>query len=157
MLMNFLESFTTPWQTLLMSMLPIIELRGAIPYGIAMGLPPLEAAGLAILGSMLPVPFLLLFLDPVFFYLRNQPFFRHQIDRYTHRTLKKIERTKTFGTVALVFFVGIPLPGTGVWTGSFAASLMDIDFKRALLAIFLGDLLAALVVTSMSATALSFF
>lgn len=152
---QLVSSLTIELQVFIVAMFPIIELRGAIPYGVLMGMSPLKAAFIAFWGSSLPVPFILLLLKPIFERLRHLKPLEKLIDSYTHKTLKKVEKRKNFSTYALVLFVGIPLPGTGAWTGSFGASLVNIDFKKALFAVLTGNLLAATIVTTLSAIASS--
>lgn len=147
-LYDAITGFPKLLQVVILSMVPIIESRGAIPYGVGiLNLPPLEVALAAFAGSMIPVPFLLVFLRPIFKWLRNLSFFRKLIDRYTHRTMKKINKTKKFSTGALILFVGVPLPSTGVWTGSFAASLVNLRYRHGFVAILIGNFIACSLIT----------
>ena len=152
-----LHIFSKELQILIISTLPIIELRGAIPIGIFLNIKPLEVFIISLIGSMIPVPFLLVFLNPIFKKIRNYSFFRKRIDKITHRTLKRINKAKTFSLISLIIFVAIPLPGTGVWTGSLAACLTNIDFKKALLAILIGNVIAGILITFITITTFSFF
>lgn len=155
--LNNLHFISKEIQIFIISTLPIIELRGAIPLGHIYGLNTITTFSLAFLGSMLPVPFLLLFLNPVFKIIRNIAFFRKQIDKVTHRTLKRINKVKKFSLITLMIFVAIPIPTTGVWTGSLAASLINLDNKKAFVAILLGNLIAGIIVSFFSVTAINFF
>lgn len=128
--------------------LPVIELRGAIPIGIALGLAPLDAAVLSFIGSMIPVPFILFTIRPIFNRLRKTKLFNKLIRKIIHNSIKnKGGKVQKYGAWGLILIVAIPLPGTGVWSGSLAAALLDIRFKWAFPAIFLGNLIAAILVT----------
>lgn len=137
----------------LISMLPIIELRGAIPVAILFfRLPWPEAVAISVIGNMVPIPFILLFMDWFFSLLRRVPIgmrFTEWLFKRTRRKGKVIERYEALG---LIVFVGIPLPGTGGWTGAFAANIFGIKFLKSLIYIFIGVLLAALAVTLLSLT-----
>ncbi len=129
-------------------MLPFIELRGAIPYGFIMGLNPILIFFIAIAGNMVPVPFILLFLEDVERYLRKWEKIARLMDWLFERTYRKAnKKVRRWEYLALLFFVAIPLPGTGAWTGSLIAYLFKIDLKKAILMIFLGVLIAGIIVT----------
>lgn len=136
---------------LIISALPIIELRGAIPVGISLGLSPLHATLISFIGSMIPVPFILFTIRPVFKYLRTTRLFKGLVDRLTERSTKgNNEKIRKYGVLGLIIIVAIPLPGTGVWSGSLAAALMNLRFKLAFPAIMLGNLIAAILVMLLS-------
>lgn len=137
------------------SMVPIIELRGAIPYAVGMGLPLLPSYIIAVLGNMLPVPFIYLFARKLLVwgadkkYIGN--FFTWCLDK-GERGGKKLQQKAGRGLfLALLLFVGIPLPGTGAWTGTLAASFLDMDFKPTVLAAMGGVLLAGIIMGAASA------
>jgi len=134
-------------KVLIISMLPFSELRGGIPYGVAVGLPFWQVWLIAVIGNFIPVPFILLFLQPIEKLARKWSFFDRIIDRvfeYTRRkTRKSIERWES---IALILFVAIPLPVTGAWTGSLAAYLFGLEFKKSIICIFVGILIASLIV-----------
>ncbi len=150
--------------TIIIGMLPVSELRGAIPLALApvevggFGMSAPEAYILAVLGNMIPVIPLLLFLEPVSDFLRRWKifdiFFTWLFTR-THRNHS--ERFEKYGTLALTIFVAIPLPVTGAWTGCAAAFVFGIKFKHALPAIFAGVLIAGVVVTVLTLTGISIF
>lgn len=143
---------------LLMAALPIIELRGAIPFGISLGFSPLHSFFISLVGSLLPVPFIIFGIRPVFEILaRLHPFFERLIHGITERTMAKGERARRYGFIGLILLVAIPLPGTGVWTGSLAAVLMNLRFKLAFPAILLGNIIAGLLVMSGSSGILRLF
>lgn len=137
------------------AMLPIIELRGAIPIGVGMlGLPPWETFLLAMAGNLLPVPFLLLLLGPMRKWATNWPLVGPILRWAEERANKRKHQIEKHGVWGLVAFVGIPLPGTGAWTGSFVAVLLGISFWRAWLAISLGVLVAGVLIAALSAAGL---
>ncbi|MDZ4182321.1 MAG: small multi-drug export protein [Candidatus Cloacimonadaceae bacterium] len=139
------------WIVLIISMLPLIELRGSIPVAILLfNMHWSEAVLLSVVGNMIPIPFILLLMDRFFALIsknRHGARFSQWIFKRTRRKGKVIE---TYEALGLTIFVGIPLPGTGAWTGSFAANIFGIRFWRAMLYIFVGVLLAATVVTMLS-------
>jgi uncharacterized membrane protein len=136
---------------LVISMLPLIELRGAIPVAILLfKIPWPEAVLLSVLGNMVPIPFLLIFIEWFFKLISKVPIgarFTSWIFARTRRKGKAIQRYEALG---LVFFVGIPLPGTGGWTGALASRIFGVRFWRSMLYIFLGVLLASAIVTPLS-------
>ncbi|NLN49182.1 MAG: small multi-drug export protein [Clostridiales bacterium] len=130
--------------------LPVIELRGAIPVGISLGLSPLHAAVLGFIGSMIPVPFVLFSIRPIFNYLKKTRFFRKFVDSITNRSMAKSGNVKKYGLWGLILFVAIPIPGTGVWTGSVIAAMLNMRFKWAFPAIFIGNLIAGILIMILS-------
>lgn len=145
----------------LVSMVPIVELRGAIPLGVGWGVPLYIAFPLAIIGNMLPVPFIYLFARKVLEWGADKPvigkFFTFCIEK-GQKGGKKLQETAGRGLfVALLIFVGIPLPGTGAWTGTLAASFLDMDFKSSVLACMAGILLAGVIMSVLSVVAYETF
>lgn len=139
----------------LISMVPLIELRGAIPYSQVIGLPLWESYIVAIVGNMLPVPIIYLFARKVLEWGADKPviggFFSWCLEKGEHGGKKLQAKAGRGMFVALLLFVGIPLPGTGAWTGTLAASLLDIDFKSSILAVMGGVLLAGVIMGLASA------
>ena len=137
--------------TFLISMLPVIELRGGLPAGIAMGL-PIPAAFLAsLLGNMLPVPFAILFIRPLFRWVRAHiPPLGNFVTKLEKRAYAKSKNVKKYETWGLLLFVAIPLPGTGAWTGALIASVLNMRIKRAVPVIFLGVVIAGLIMTALT-------
>jgi len=135
----------------IISMIPIIELRGSIPIAIMLfNLPWPEAVLLSIMGNMIPIPFILLLMNWFFALIgrsKTGARFTHWLFARTRRKGKSIEKYEAIG---LAIFVGIPLPGTGAWTGAFAANIFGIRFWRSMLFIFFGVLMAAALVTGLS-------
>lgn len=131
------------------SMVPLIELRGAIPIAEGLQLPFVQYYIVAILGNMLPVPIIYFFARKVLVWGSTKPvigkFFSWCLDK-GERGGKKLQEKAGKGLfVALLLFVGIPLPGTGAWTGSLIASLLEIDIKKSSLAIFCGIIMATVI------------
>ena len=129
------------WIIFIVSMLPFIELRGGILAASLLGVEMWKAFFICALGTIIPVPFILLFIRQVLTWLRNLGFakFVDKIEKKAEKNREKVEKYETFG---LALFVGIPLPGTGAWTGSLIAALMNMRFKHAFGAVLLGTLLA---------------
>lgn len=136
------------------SMIPIIELRGAIPYAVGFGLPLLPSYIIAIIGNMIPVPFIFLFARKVLVWGSTKKY----MGKFFTWCLKKGEKggeklKQSAGKglyIALLIFVGIPLPGTGAWTGTLAASLLNMDFKKSTLAVMGGVILAGIIMGILS-------
>ena len=138
------------WMTFLVGMTPVLELRGAIPLGVAAGLPPLTACAAAILGNVVPVPFIMLLVRRIFRWLRRTAFFGPKIDWLERRAHLKGRLVRKYRLLGLTLFVAIPLPGTGAWTGALVAAFLDIRLRHALPAITLGVLIAGSIVTLMT-------
>ena len=134
--------------TFLISMVPVVELRGGLPYGIVSGLPYGLAVTAAVLGNMLPVPFIILFIEKVFAWLREHfPKIDSFISSLEKRAADKQETVDKYGALGLVLLVAIPLPGTGAWTGSLVAALMHMKLQKAVPCVFLGVIIAAVLMT----------
>ena len=133
--------------TFFMAMVPVIELRGAIPVGVAAGLPVWVATVVAVIGNMVPIPFILLLLRPVFRWMRRFPRMRRFIALLERRALQKGETVHRYRTIGLIVLVAIPLPGTGAWTGALVADMLNMRMKYALPAIFAGVCIAGLIVS----------
>lgn len=139
--------------TMLISMVPVVELRGGIPAGVALGLPISAALLAAVLGNMLPVPFVILFIRRIFKWVRiHIPRLGGFVDRLEARAYAKInnKRLVRWQAWGLLLFVAIPLPGTGAWTGSLIAALMDLRLKNAVPVIFVGVVIAGLIMTALT-------
>ena len=138
----------------LVSMVPIVELRGAIPFAVGMDLKLLPSYIIAIIGNMIPVPFIYLFARKILNFGKDKKiigkFFTWILNK-GEKAGKKLENKSKYGLyVALMLFVGIPLPGTGAWTGTLAASILNMDFKKSTLFVMLGVLLAGLIMMGLS-------
>ena len=136
--------------TFLVSMVPVVELRGAIPLGVAGGLTPLAAMIVAIAGNMVPVPFIILFIRRIFRWLRDKGKIGILVRKLEHRAAQKSTIVKKYAGIGLCILVAIPLPGTGAWTGALVAALMNMRLKRALPFIFLGVVIAGFVITCLT-------
>ena len=140
----------------LISMVPLIELRGAVPYSLlVMKLPTLQTYIVCIIGNMLPVPVIFLFARRVLEWGKDKKyigkFFTFCLEK-GHKGGEKLKAKAGRGLfIALLLFVGIPLPGTGAWTGTLAASILDMDFKESVVAVLLGVILAGIIMGLASA------
>ena len=141
--------------TFLISMIPLIELRGAVPQAISSGIPLWQALLIGVIGNMLPVPIIFFFARHILEWGKEKTvignFFTWCLNK-GHRGGQKLEEAAGDKGIfwALLLFVGIPLPGTGAWTGTLAASILDWDFKRSVLAVMLGVILAGLIMGTLS-------
>ncbi|MGN1351084.1 MAG: COG2426 family protein [Anaerovoracaceae bacterium] len=133
--------------TFVVSMAPVVELRGGIPFGAALGLDPLSAAAAAVLGNLVPVPFIILFVRYVFAWLKRFPRLGSLVERMEKKAHLKSRTVMKYQKVGLCILVAIPLPGTGAWTGALVAAIMDMRLKRAVPPIVAGVLIAAGIVS----------
>ncbi len=148
---SFLETVSGELlMTFLVAMAPVVELRGAIPAGIASGLPPALACAAAIAGNLVPAPFIIVLGRRIANWLRGTRFFGPKIIWLERRAHLKGRLVRKYRLAGLVILVGIPLPGTGAWTGALVASVLDIRMRHALPAIFLGLLIAAGITTAVT-------
>jgi uncharacterized membrane protein len=132
-------------------MLPVVELRGGIPIGAALGLPPLMCAITAVVGNLLPIPFVILFTRRVFAWMRSKsPRLSRYADSFEARVTAKGERLYIGKIIGLIIFVSIPLPGTGAWTGGMIAALLNIRMRNSMFAISAGVIIAAVIVSGIS-------
>lgn len=154
MLKNYLIIF-------LISMVPLIELRGAVPYAVVMGLPLIPSYIICIIGNMLPVPIIYWFARKVLIWGKDKPvigsFFTWCLEKGEKGGQKLQSKAGRGLFIALLLFVGIPLPGTGAWTGTLAASILDMDFKKSIIAVMGGVVLAGIIMGLASAGVLSIF
>ena len=138
--------------TFLISMVPIVELRGGIPIGVNMGVKWYYAVPICMIGNMIPVPFIFFFARKILEWGKDKKFigkfFTWCLEKGHHGGEKLKAKAGKGMFFALLLFVGIPLPGTGAWTGTLAASLLDLDFKKSILAVTLGVILAAVIITA---------
>lgn len=134
-----------------MAMVPVVELRGAIPYGVIAGLSVPAAFILAVLGNLAPIPFLVVFTRKVFEWLRTKS---EGLDRFVRKMEDKADQKKDivqkYEFFGLMILVAIPLPGTGAWTGALVAAMLDMRLKRAMPAIIVGVLVAGIIVTTVT-------
>ncbi len=134
----------------LISMVPVVELRGALPVALAYGLPWWKSFTLAVLGNILPVPFIIAYMKPVFNWIKAHTFLKNIVEKVERRTAQKADKVTMYSTLALFLFVAIPLPGTGAWTGAMIAAFLNMRIKKSFPAIALGVITAGLIVTLVS-------
>jgi len=151
---EFINSLPPAAHVLVVAAMPVVELRGAIPLGIHLGLPPLEVLGLALVGNLAPIPLAYYLFLPAVNYLKGTRLFRRVTVTYITRTELRVERIKRYGLLGLVLFVATPLPGTGAWTGCLAALLLGYSLGRTMAALTLGTVAAGVAVTILSALAI---
>ena len=133
---------------LLVSMLPIVELRGAIPVGAIVGVEPWLTVVLAIVGNLLPIPFILLFIKKIFAWMRKKSEKLNKIvDKMEAKAEKNKEKVMRYAFWGLVLFVAVPLPGTGGWTGALVAAMIDMPPKKAFVCVLTGVLIASVIVS----------
>lgn len=134
--------------TFFISMVPVIELRGGLPYGITLGLDYPLALTAAVLGNMVPVPFIIVYIRHIFAWLRKRSkWWDEKITRLEKKAHLKGRVVRKYSTIGLCILVAIPLPGTGAWTGALVAAVLDMRLKKAIPAIFLGVCIAAAIMT----------
>lgn len=137
--------------TFIISMIPVIELRGAIPIGVSLGLSHAEAMGISIIGNMLPVPFIILFIRPIFRWMtKKSGKLARLAEKLEAKAEGKWDRIHRYQFFALTLFVAIPLPGTGAWSGALIAAVMNMRLRNALPSILLGVLIAGILVSGIT-------
>lgn len=134
----------------IVSIIPVLELRGGMIIASLYGFNLFKAFAICILGNIVPIPLILWFVTPVFTWLKKRKLFRPMVEKLEAKAHGKSEKIQNASFWGLMFFVGIPLPGTGAWTGCLIASLLDLDKKKSLLAAVLGVLLAAVIMAVVS-------
>lgn len=144
--------------TLLVSMIPVVELRGGIPFGTALGLPPWAALCAAVVGNLIPVPFIIVYIRRIFLWLRRRfPKLNRLVDQLERKAHLKGRKVSKYKYLGLFVFVAIPLPGTGAWTGALAAAFLDMPLRKAIPAIALGVVLAGVAVSILTFGVTSLF
>ena len=137
--------------TLLMSMVPVVELRGGIPFGVGLGLDIWPAYCAAVVGNMIPVPFIIVFIRRIFKWMRvRSRRLGSLVDRLERKAHLKGQKVTKYKYLGLMILVAIPLPGTGAWTGALVAAFLDMRLRKALPAIFLGVLIAGLAISALT-------
>ena len=155
----FLNTVGEELCVLFCSMIPIIELRGAIPMGAIFGLPWWQSYLLSVLGNMLPIPFILLLIKAVIAWMAKSrvKFFNKVADFLLKRVEKRRDKIEKYSFWGVCLFVAIPLPVTGAWTGSLVAAMIDMKFWKALLSCLLGVMIAGVIMTLISYGAVAIF
>ncbi len=137
--------------TLLVSMIPVVELRGGIPFGVAAGLPVWAAYLAAVIGNLLPVPFIVVYIRRIFMFMRqHMPRLNSVVDKMEQKAHLKSASVLKYQYLGLAIFVAIPLPGTGAWTGALVAAFLDMRLKKAMPSIVGGVLSAGLIISILS-------
>lgn len=134
----------------IISMVPILELRGGLIAASLLQIPIIKAIWYCVIGNIIPVPFILLLITPIFAWLKQTSLFRPLVEKLEHKAMGKGEQIEKYQFWGLVLFVGIPLPGTGAWTGSLIASLLGVKFKKAFPAVILGIVMATIIMSIFS-------
>lgn len=129
----------------IVSMFPIVELRGGMIAAAIYNIPVLKAFALCIAGNLLPIPFILLFINKIFEVMKKWSFTKIIVEKLEKRALNNSDKISNYEFVGLMLFVGIPLPGTGAWTGALIASLLRLKVKKSFLSITCGVLIASLI------------
>ena len=133
--------------TVLVSMLPVVELRGGIPFGVAAGLPVWAAFIAAVIGNLIPVPFIIIYIRRIFGWMRKRlPRLNSLVDAMERKAHLKGQKVTKYKYLGLIILVAIPLPGTGAWTGSLAAAFLDMPLRKAIPSIIAGVLIAGLAI-----------
>lgn len=145
--------------TMLVSMIPIVELRGGIPFGVAsLGLSYPTAFVAAVLGNVLPAPFIVVYIRRIFQWMRTRlPRLDGLVDALERKAHLKGQKVSRYKYLGLFLFVAIPLPGTGAWTGSLAAAFLDMPLRKALPSIILGVITAGLIMTALTSVGIDLF
>ena len=134
----------------IISMIPILELRGGLLAAAWFEVNMWKAIMLCITGNIIPIPFILWFITPIFNCLKKTKLFRPMVEKLEKKSMGKSEKIQKYEFIGLLLFVGIPLPGTGAWTGSLIASLLDIKFSKAMIAIACGLVMATTIMCILS-------
>ena len=150
MIESYLAGINHELAVFIVSMLPIIELRGAVPFGITLGIDWWLVYILSVVGNVLPVPFIILFFRPIIDYLEKTRLFGKLAQKLKKRTTSKIDGVNKYKMFGLFLFVAIPLPGTGAWTGAAIAAIMKMRIKHSLPTILLGVMAAGVIMTAVS-------
>ena len=132
------------------SMVPILELRGGLLAASWMHIDMIRAIVICVIGNIIPIPFILLFIKKIFEFMKKHNILKNLVYKLEDRAAKKSSGVEKGEFIFLLLFVGIPLPGTGAWTGSLIASLLEFDIKKASLAILIGIILAAIIMDIVS-------
>ena len=139
-------------------MIPVLELRGGIPFAVGLGLHPLKAWGACVLGNMLPVPLIIVYIRRIFHWLRatfpRLGGFIDRLERKAHLKSRTVLKYRYFG---LFLFVAVPLPGTGGWTGALVAAFLNMRLRNAFFSIFSGLIVAGFIVTFLTSSVASIF
>lgn len=134
----------------LISMVPLLELRGGLLAASLLKVSAVKAIPLCIIGNIIPIPFILLFIKKIFAWMKKFKIFRGLVERLERRAMNKSDQVTRYEFMGLVLFVGIPIPGTGAWMGSLIAALLEMDIKKAVAAELIGIVMATVIMTFLS-------
>ena len=134
----------------IISMLPILELRGGLIAAAVFGIPVGTAVPICVIGNLIPIPFILAFITPIFNWLKKTRWIKPKLEKLEEKSMGKSEKIQKYEFIGLMLFVGIPLPGTGAWTGALIASLLNIKIKKAFPAILCGVFIATVIMCIIS-------
>ena len=154
---NFFINIDPSFGVFIVSMIPIIELRGAVPLGIGLGLNWLWVLFISIVGNMLPIPFVIRIIRPMIDWLLHSKLFSKVGNWLDSRTKEKTKQITKYKKLGLLIFVAIPLPGTGAWSGAMAAGILNMRLKDAIPAIFAGVVIAGAIMTLISLGVVALF
>ncbi len=144
--------------TMLVSMIPVIELRGGLPFGVMLGLPYYLAFPAAVIGNIIPAPFIIVYIRRIFTMMRRyMPRLNGMVDKLERKAHLKGQKVQKYQYLGLWLFVAIPLPGTGAWTGSLAAAFLDMRLKKAMPAVVLGVLTAGCIMLALTHVGINLF
>ncbi len=148
--MEALKGLSGEWVAFIISMVPLLELRGGLLAASLLNVGILTAVPLCIIGNLIPIPFILWFITPIFTALKKTKLFRPLVEKLEKKAMGKSDKIEKGYFWGLALFVGIPLPGTGAWTGALIASLLNIPFKKSFPAILLGIGIATIIMSLVS-------
>lgn len=148
--MNWIMALKNELWVFFISMVPLIELRGAVPVGTALGMNWIRVMIIAIAGNLVPIPFIITFGEKVFAWLRGTKWLSGIFSKYEARLMEKSEEVTKYSLMGLCLFVAVPLPGTGAWSGAAIAVLLNMRMRYAFCSIALGVLIAAVIMTLVS-------
>ena len=144
--------------TMLASMIPIVELRGGLPFGVALGLPYHLAFPFAVLGNIIPAPFIIVYIRRIFLLMRRyMPRLNGLVDKLEQKAHLKGQKVQKYQYIGLWLFVAIPLPGTGAWTGSLVAAILEMRLRKALPSVVLGVLTAGCIMLALTHVGINLF
>lgn len=141
----------------IISLFPILELRGGILASSLLDITMWKGILISAIGNIIPIPFILFFIKKIFAAMKKTKLFRPLVEKMENKAMKKRDQIEKYEFWGLVLFVGIPLPGTGAWTGTLAASILDMDFKSTIIAVMLGVLLAGIIMMVLSVAGFGMF
>ena len=147
---NFNEVLSKEAIVFIISLMPLLELRGGLLAAALLKIPYIKASCICIVGNILPIPFILLFLKKIFLLMEKWEPTKKLVKFFEGKAEKNKSKIDKYGLWGLILFVGIPLPGTGAWTGALVASVFEMNFKKSIIGIFLGIILAFIIMSIIS-------